>query len=601
MSKTIGCGTRIFVAYSIEMGATQSSSLPSKEEILRKTSGGRDIVNQVFDWMVNKTSLRELYTLANPEKCKQYIFLTADALDIMFKKIDIEPREGKKGTIYFQKVEELTRTGSAENARAQQRKVICLKLAFLYVRIFQVFASLALSVLDVNPEADIRLYQELGRYRAVEEEVPLFGETKRGVLRGGAIPSSRSLPSLLEPLRRILNEVTGDPRYIQIEGIPVYIDIRSMDGYGGYPLRYDYTNRQTGKKEHIKAKIRAESRNLGDEVVLTLTNIRDTDNEDFGEISFVFKRSADIGSDFKYKRKYTYVQVIAKVLETVKAGRDLKEESMFEQKEKNDDVYDYNRNRRDVSRDEYRSGSVSEGLHTESLVKALRQALPPKAHCVARALQLLSDAGLKAAVPAEIYSNICQTKFLSENRSLPPGNESITKSIGIYAMAQLFYDTIRGAAPEISEATKEQYNAFLMKMKFVFEESSEPGVPKGLDYVRNKLPSSVCDKDRIGHVLKVSNRDTIRLVRAKASQMLNYQITHTANVMNILRKLFLLPMDSGKPLQIHPNVKKNGLEEVNRIAQEARTLLIAYYSDCEIMYRQGVEVFAERKDLIKTI
>ena len=89
------------------MGQVSSSALPPKEEILRKTRGGRDIVNMVFDYMVRKTTLRELYSLANPEECKKYIFLTADALDVMFKRIDLEPREKDKGRIYFQKVEEL--------------------------------------------------------------------------------------------------------------------------------------------------------------------------------------------------------------------------------------------------------------------------------------------------------------------------------------------------------------------------------------------------------------------------------------------------------------------------------------------------------------
>lgn len=585
------------------MGATQSSSLPSKEEILRKTQGGRDIVNQVFDWMVNKTNLRELYALANPEKCKQYIFLTADALDVVFKKIEIEPREGKKGTIYFQKVEELTRTGAgAENIRAQQRKVICLKLAFLYVRIFQVFASLALSVLDVDPQADIRLYQELGRYRGIEEEVPLFGEkirTAPGLFRGGAIATSRSLPTLLEPLRSVLNE-TGDQRYLQLSGIPVFIDIRSMEGYLGYPIFYEFAS-SAGKKQQIKAKIRAESRNLGDEVVLTLGDIKDQEGRSYNAIEIVFRRGSAIGSGFKHKGK-TYNQMIMKVFEAVRAGRDY-EEDTSDERGITYDRYNYNRIDR-TGRDriqEYGTGRVSEGLHTETLVKALRQALPPKAHCVARALQLLSDAGLKASVPPEIYTSVCQTKFLSENRSLPAGNESITKSIGIYALAQLFYDTIRGASPEISESTKEQYNAFLLKMKFVFEESTDKTVPKGIDSVRNKLPAALCTTGTTDHVLKLSNRDTIRRVRVIASQMLNYQIKHVANVTNVLRKLFLLPIESGKPLAIHPNVRKNGLMEVNRIAEEARTLLIAYYSDCEIMYRQGVEVFVEKKDLLKTI
>ena len=85
--------------------------------------------------------------------------------------------------------------------------------------------------------------------------------------------------------------------------------------------------------------------------------------------------------------------------------------------------------------------------------------------------------------------------------------------------------------------------------------------------------------------------------------MINYQINHTANVTKVLSKLFLLPIVSGKPLQIHPNVKKNGMQEVNIIAAEARNLLVEYYSQCEIMYRRGAEFLgdAARNKLVSAV
>jgi hypothetical protein len=83
--------------------------------------------------------------------------------------------------------------------------------------------------------------------------------------------------------------------------------------------------------------------------------------------------------------------------------------------------------------------------------------------------------------------------------------------------------------------------------------------------------------------------------------MINYQINHTANVVKVLRKLFLLPIESGKPLAIHPNVRKNGMEEVNKVAVEARNLLIEYYSQCEILYRSGAEVLVANKQHVTAV
>ena len=62
--------------------------------------------------------------------------------------------------------------------------------------------------------------------------------------------------------------------------------------------------------------------------------------------------------------------------------------------------------------------------------------------------------------------------------------------------------------------------------------------------------------------------------------------------------MFLLPIESGKPLAIHPNVRKNGMEEINKIAVEARNLLIEYYSQCEGQYRQAVEIMGQNKKLL---
>jgi hypothetical protein len=248
-------------------------------------------------------------------------------------------------------------------------------------------------------------------------------------------------------------------------------------------------------------------------------------------------------------------------------------------------------------------GEVAEGLHTKTIVSAFTRATPPKAHCISRALQLISDSGLKSAFPKEVYTHLCKTKFLTDNRSLPPADERITKEDGIYALAQLFFDTLQDATPQISAATQDQYKAFVAKMKFVFEESKDAkaGNARRLDTVINRIPSGICSPDVKDRDLKITNRDLIRQLRDNVRQMITYQINHTANAVKILKKLFLLPIESGKSLQIHPRVLKNGMDEVNAIAEEARNLLVEYYSQCEILYRSGAEILASNKSLLTAV
>jgi hypothetical protein len=557
------------------MGAASStpSGLPSKEIILAKTKDGRDIVNQILDWMISKTSLRELYSLANPAMCQKYIFLTADALDILFKKIELEPKEGKKGVIYFQKVDELTKPPTSDDPRGRQRKVICLRLAFLYVRIFQVFASLSLSVLDVDPQSEIKFYDNLSKSRGYDDNVPLFGKQ-----RGGALSSSVYLPDFMEVLRSSLEPVPSESTYYRFTGSKLFVDIRNVSTDDTVRCIYQYSG---SKKITCRLGVIV---SMDREIELTLSAIVDNRGKRIEDLSIRFKKQA-IGDVYRDTRtRKTVGEALESIFQKIATS-----ESQYDDKE-----------RQGKDQAQAQGQGASEGLHTKLLLEAFRQTMPVKAHCVSRAIQLLSDSGLKSAVPSEIYSSICKTKFLSDNHSLPQADNRLTQSISIYALAQLFYDTLKESTPAIGNETRDQYNAFLKKMKFVFEDSSTTQ-PQTLDDVKNRLPAGICDAQTKDKLLKVKNHETIRQLRSIASRMINYQINHTANVVKLLKKMFLLPIESGKPLAIHPNVRKNGMEEINKIAVEARNLLIEYYSQCEILYRSGAEVLVANKQFVKAV
>ena len=118
------------------MGGVQSA--PSKDEMPK-------VLNFILQEMFRRTDLADIYSLADPERCKRYIVVATDALESLFVKMAIRP-EKKDGMLFFQSVEGLQRSMPAD-VRAKQREY-CLELAFFFIRIFQIFGALFLSMYD---------------------------------------------------------------------------------------------------------------------------------------------------------------------------------------------------------------------------------------------------------------------------------------------------------------------------------------------------------------------------------------------------------------------------------------------------------------------
>jgi hypothetical protein len=107
------------------------------------------VLNFILREMFSRADLVDIYSLADPNRCSKYIVVAADALETLFVKIRLEPAATKEGTLYFQSIEGLAKGTSvaAVDAQAKQR-LYCKQIAFFFVRIFQTFAALTLTILD---------------------------------------------------------------------------------------------------------------------------------------------------------------------------------------------------------------------------------------------------------------------------------------------------------------------------------------------------------------------------------------------------------------------------------------------------------------------
>ena len=233
---------------------------------------------------------------------------------------------------------------------------------------------------------------------------------------------------------------------------------------------------------------------------------------------------------------------------------------------------------------------IPDSMRISGIWKALAKDPPVKAHCIARAVQLLNVAAIRGSETNEAFSSICRVKFpYAKDGSLPPAGQPITEEYGILALATLFVDKIQGGSPLITDG--EKYKEFRKKFKFFFERLQQAQLeglvsPDKLSDINEKLMPGICE----GHTAdKVKVQGSILYeLRSKATQLINRQGQHVQASMAILFKLFDERAVRAGRFEISAYVQENGMQAVNQIAEEAREMLLNYYGDCELTYKEGL-------------
>jgi len=226
----------------------------------------------------------------------------------------------------------------------------------------------------------------------------------------------------------------------------------------------------------------------------------------------------------------------------------------------------------------YESSTMEDPYRVKSLWDALARRPPIKAHCVARALQLLSVAGIRGDKDqTKIYSDACSSKFLLErDHSLPTTGSEITTSHGIDAFVNLF----RTGTPTIAE----KYQVQLRRLSAAFDSApGAPGAPVPNVIRPSAIKTAKCTTQ--GRVPIPAN--DLYKVRGIVQKLLARQKQHVNAVVYLLGKLFDMNQIKKGVFMINPRIVSGGLDEVNRVGEEALTLLLAYYEGCETDYKVG--------------
>jgi len=722
----------------------------------------KNILNVILREMFLRSDLVDLYSLADPERCSKYIVVASDAIKKLFMSINLEPTAGKKGEIYFQKIEGLVK---ANPMRAQQDH-ICKQLAFFFIRIFQIYAALTLSIMDSDlphadpyvshkdapkgrgliyipppdlkgfaapttrkwfggaltdapfvpaaagqpvgsgnyyltpdraglykilnlfllaptdnapvsnaemrfQDSDMTISQEdlydVGADRAGTRRVKNFSDraTPRPIVMynfksndkyrniGGRLVLSRLADGIevklegvalvdkpatrVEVTGKLNNRRPGDENPVsdsgkQLTGLmhelfnkafekiepPIFsgVDwlkknriIGSLEGR----VRIEGTKvtinnpRNYARKRYIpvnysgELKIDGRSKTIRMEAKLAIEKLeKDSPDQtyrvrvDFDDLTVEpaeLKNMLDLRKE--RHRKFSTGDAdnstpLSEKGETVGDYIQYAFESLLKKvsEERSDGGIRYDREGRPKP---YDSGKIDESFKIKRLWEALAQDPPVKAHCVARAVQLLNVAAIRDQRTGEAYSSVCRVKFpYVKDGSLPEPGKSITTEEGIYALAMLFIDGLTKDTFMPKVTSTPEFAAFRQRLKYSFERyktlEETPQVDNLGKVTEKQMP--FC-RDHSDDRVKVQG-GLMRELRGKANELMQRQTTHVAQVMKIMFKLFDEKEVRAGSLAMNTNVMAGGMEAVNKLAEEARALLITYYGDCEKTYKEGL-------------
>ena len=141
----------------------------------------RQIIDTLLKRLIGQIDLRDMYSLADPRLCKQYIVVAQEAMEKIFVRIKISKE--KDGTLFFQSMKGI----QDSNPIPEEQTKRCNELAFFFIRMFQIYAAIALSIMDSN----------------IPESEPTKMESQRNRTRKGSvfIKPDTGIPGIPQPKR----------------------------------------------------------------------------------------------------------------------------------------------------------------------------------------------------------------------------------------------------------------------------------------------------------------------------------------------------------------------------------------------------------------
>ncbi len=607
----------------------QGSSLASGAQgYSQRAQLARQLPDQILTFFFSNTDLVDLINLSSLEACSRYIFTTSQGLNTLFQELKVQPERGKQGEILFVPVTKAipipSKAGGDQQAyfeRKKERDRMCMEVSYYYVRIFQIYAALALTTLNADPlRRSLSLRPSTG---------PARGPTTAPLLSGGALRQT----TFDESFKKVLVKIKDSP-------------FGSLSGFiskdsGRNTLSFDYPKSHTEFNIYFdidslsfasKSETTANAVIFGDEInqqISVSCTVSDSNKNRVelkfdGKLVLILERQLsgnwralspdgvednilELLDDF-IKNVYTFVKKVPGAAGRKNAGLPSAPSSSY------------------TSTSTATSSSsipgVALGTASASItgyekydtIKKLFQDRYngkdfPKAFCVARAMTLLMPIFQEELVSKNLpyYSQICRNNYDFETTEVQMPKHPKTPAGNLYfrSLVALYYDDFRMTNPEkppefyqteTGRSELRRDSAILAKL-YNIEKEPETFLESSSQFKAFPLCGGTGQQDRL---IEINDKNFVAtLHRNVVSQMLAFQEEHAKRVNTLLSRMFDIrtKTQNGKKvvesMKLTAEIKNGGRAAIDAIGREARALLKDYYWKSEAYFFKGMLMFME--------
>lgn len=617
------------------MGA--GSSRPSNGDAYSKQAAEAKVLpDQILTLFFSNANLMKLLKLHNIGECSRFVFTTSSELATLFQKLQVYPKLGAKGEILFAPVSDLAPgllsdadKDASNQAKLQEkthsRNELCVDIAYFYVRIFQIYSALALTVIDADPlrrrrfavTNPVRPGPQLaplgGGYRpAIGSGPPLF------ILRGGAAISRTG------KFKDLYNSIVNTP-FIALLGVSLLdtveanvttpqviklVDKRPTSNFSIF-LTWDWPQKVVNEYE-LQGVIK---RNFERNITLKASKIDEThvlftyNDAESGTVQQKFRRSVSGQWEFEYEDVTGEPRSSSLFFDNIY--------ELYGQENKKAGSTSSTSSASSAAVSSVASASAFEGFDKLKTIfedKTKKGKEFPKAYCMARLMSLINPVFGSELTDANqpYYSQICRTKFDFETVDYMPRAGTAAKSnLYLRSFTSLYYDDYkynrgtgkleltqtepsRSSLRDASNKFAKMYNIAGDQPNFLFESGG------AVNFTAFKACEGKADRLLRIKGDKVGKEFLATLQKECVGPMLEFQKQHTQKVNKLLMKMFKIEK-APLALKLQPAIKSGGKDAINKIGVEAHDLLMDYYLKSEAFYIRGVTLFQANPNAYDTV